>query len=162
MGIWRTSLDFDGVLERVVAEDVGATGLPLACSFNDSGSVDSMSFRRGIMVGLSGPEPKLKDAVDSRPSCTPGAGSLDRRTAYRLSKDIARYSHHPPNLHKHSDCRSATLTTRRSSRDLTLFRLPLAATTASASSIYSTSRDSSSHPGTPGMNGALGTDSCWR
>ena len=44
MGVWRASLDFDVLLERVVAEDVGATGLPLTFSLNDSGSVDSKSF----------------------------------------------------------------------------------------------------------------------
>ena len=69
-GACPASLNCDSLLERRVAEDVGATGLPLAFSLNDSGSV------KGDSVGLSGPEPELNESVDSRPSCPPGAGSL--------------------------------------------------------------------------------------
>ena len=75
VGVWLASLDFDDLLERVVAKDICATGLPLTFSLNDSGSVDSVSVRRGSVLGLSGPEPELKYTMDSRPSCAPGAGS---------------------------------------------------------------------------------------
>ena len=98
-GVLRASLDVDGPLEHVVVADVDARGVPLTFSLNDGGSVDSISGRRGSVVGLSRPKPELKDTVDSCSSCTPGAGSLGRRRAKRLSEDIAYYSHHPPNFH---------------------------------------------------------------
>ena len=97
--VLRASLDCDGPLEHVVVEDVDARGMPLTFSLNDGGSVDSVSGRRGSVPGLSRPKPEFKDTVDSRSSCTPGAGSLDRRTAKRLSEDIACYSHRPSNFH---------------------------------------------------------------
>ena len=74
-GLSRASLDFDGPLKHVVVEDVGARGLPWTFSLNDGGSVDSMSGRRGGVVGLSRPKAEVKDTVGSRSPCTPGAGS---------------------------------------------------------------------------------------
>ena len=94
-GVWRASIDFDGLLEHVVVEDVGARGLPLTFSLNNGGSVDSISVRRGVAVVLSRPKPELKNTVDSRSPCTSGAGSWGLRTAKRLSEDIACYSHRP-------------------------------------------------------------------
>ena len=78
-------------------EDVDAKGLPLTFSLHGNDSVDNVSVGMGCVVDFSRPERELKGTVDSRSACTPGAGSLGRRTAKRLSKDMACHSHRPSN-----------------------------------------------------------------
>lgn len=111
-----------------------------------------MSAGRGNVIGF----PRRKLASGS--CCVPGAGTLGRRTAKRLSEITTHISHTTLESFNGTSVQSSALTVSQARYSLTVLRLGLVVLTASGSFSRSRSKGSSSHSGATSMTGALGAD----